>query len=504
MNRRVLWSLVALAWGVIALGAQTEVPAPGGSNGAVETETVSDGSLTLSQSLARALEGSPSLAAYAWDIRAAEARTLQAGLRPNPELSLEIEGIRWRGGPSETVRTTTLGVGVQDMGLAPLYEVAHEVEEGAGSGFSEAEYTLLLSQLVELGGKRAKRTRLAERDVEATRWDYEVARADVLTDVARAFAETVAAQLRTALSEELVRVAEEVRRTTEAQVTAGRVSPLEERKARVEAIVAGSERQRAIRELEATRSRLASTWGATDPDFAEVAGDFGEVSPIPALSELRARAAGNPDVARWTSELERRTAAHRLERARRIPDVTVGLGLKAEAQRGRSARSYSFGVEGIAYSRTENEPSRQWDTSIVLEFSLPLPIFDGNQGNIREAQYLVEKTADERRAAEVNVDAALAEWHHLTVAALEEAKALGEEAFPEAARTFDLTQEGFRQGKFEYLDVLDAQRTLFDLRIRLVDAQLAYHLGRAEIERLIGAVGTEDAALKHYTKGTDE
>lgn len=464
--------------------------------------------LTLPDALSLALRQNPGLASFSWDIRAAEARKLQAGLRPNPELSLEIEGIRWRPGPGQTTQSSAFGFGVEDaeatLGIAPntvavptkelppAFEVGREMEEGAGSGFSQAEFTLRLSQLVELGAKRAKRVRLAEKEIDAVRWDYEVARADVLTDVARAFAGTLADQRRVDLTEELVRFAEEVRQTTQARVEAGQISPLELRKANVEVTTAQTDHRRALGQLDASRSRLASLWGATDPEFGRVVGRFEEVAPLPSVAELREQMAANPDVARWTAELERREAVHGLERARRIPGLTLTLGLRAEALRGSTARGYGAGLEGLSISRTKSEPDRDWDTSIVFEASMPLPFFDRNQGNIREAQYLVEKTADERRAVEVSVASALAQWRHLVAAAEAEVEALEREAIPEATETFQLAQEGFRQGKFAYLDVLDTQRTLFDLRVRLLDARLAYHEGVVEVERLIGEGLPED------------
>ncbi len=485
---KVFLSLSLCLTGFAAFGEGLDPPTPG--------------SLTLRQAVTLALEKNPGLAAFSWDIRAAEARKLQAGLRPNPELSLEIEGIRWRPGPGQTVKSSTIGFGAEDaeatLGFPPntftvptkeqslSFEVGREFEEGAGSGFSQAEFTLSLSQLVELGAKRAKRVRLAEKDIDVVRWDYEVARADVLTDVARAFAATLADQRRVGLTEELARFAEDVQQTTQAKVDAGQISPLEVRKANVEVTTAHADQRRAHGQLEASRSRLASLWGDTEPEFGRVAGQFDTVVPLPSIAALRERMADNPDVARWTAELDRREAAHGLERARRIPGLTLALGLKAEALRGSTARGYGAGLEGLSFSRTESNPDRSWDTSIVFEVSMPLPFFDRNQGNIREAQYLVEKTADERRAVEVSVASALAQWRHLVTAAQAEAGALEREAIPEAAETFQLTQEGFRQGKFAYLDVLDTQRTLFDLRVRLLDARLAYHEGVVEIERLIG------------------
>ena len=69
---------------------------------------------------------------------------------------------------------------VPTKSLPPTFEVGREIEEGPGSGFSQAEFTLRLSQLIELGAKRAKRVRLAEKEIDVVRWDYEVTRADVL------------------------------------------------------------------------------------------------------------------------------------------------------------------------------------------------------------------------------------------------------------------------------------------------------------------------------------
>ena len=53
--------------------------------------------LTLPEAFARVLNDNPELAIYPYDIRAAEARALQAGFRPNPQVSLEVENIAGNG-----------------------------------------------------------------------------------------------------------------------------------------------------------------------------------------------------------------------------------------------------------------------------------------------------------------------------------------------------------------------------------------------------------------------
>ena len=50
-----------------------------------------DNILTLAQALSRALSRNPDIEPYAIEIRAREAREVQAGLLPNPELGMEIE-----------------------------------------------------------------------------------------------------------------------------------------------------------------------------------------------------------------------------------------------------------------------------------------------------------------------------------------------------------------------------------------------------------------------------
>src|SRR2546427_2665822 len=55
------------------------------------------GALTLRQALALALARNPELAVFSWDVRIGEARMLQARLRPNPEVGVEVENVTGTG-----------------------------------------------------------------------------------------------------------------------------------------------------------------------------------------------------------------------------------------------------------------------------------------------------------------------------------------------------------------------------------------------------------------------
>ena len=124
----------------------------------------------------------------------------------------------------------------------------------------------------------------------------------------------------------------------------------------------------------------------------------------------------------------------------------------------------------------------------VAGVSIPLPLFNRNQGGIFEATRRLSKAEEERRTANVKVLATVSEIYQALSSSFTEAMILRNDALPGALSAFEASQEGYRQGKFGYLDVLDAQRTLFDVRRRYIDAVAAYHIAIADVKRLIGDI----------------
>ncbi len=387
------------------------------------------GDLTLRQAIELAFAGNPDLASFSWEVRSGDARILQAGLIPNPEIGVNVENI---------------------LGSGPF------------RNFDSSETALSISQLVELGGKRAARIRLASAGKEIVGWDYEAKRADLAAEVAKSFVEVLATQERLTLAEETTRLAGEVLNAVSARVAAGKVSPVEEMKARVAFSVSRIELERVTRSLAAARTKLAATWGSSKPVFSRAVGRLDQVTPIPPVEELANRLTRNPDIARWAVELEQRKAVLAQERAERIPNVTI-----------------SAGVRRLRTPETD-------DPALVFGAAIPLPLFNRNQGKILESQYQVSRAEREREAAGNRVRAALSGAYQALAIGYAEANTLKSVVLPGARNAFESASEGFRQGKFGYLDVLDAQRTLFEARGRYVEALGAYHKAMADTERLIG------------------
>ncbi|HAS81341.1 MAG TPA: hypothetical protein DCS43_01355, partial [Verrucomicrobia bacterium] len=90
--------LAALLAGCASSGGTSAMPPPrplgaAYAPAAATTEVVTNtpAVLQLTDALVLALQGNPELAAFSYAVRAAEARVLQAGLLPNPELELSVD-----------------------------------------------------------------------------------------------------------------------------------------------------------------------------------------------------------------------------------------------------------------------------------------------------------------------------------------------------------------------------------------------------------------------------
>ena len=385
------------------------------------------GTLTLRQALRLAVLQNPELAAADTAVRAAEGRLLQAGLRPNPSVFYEAENL---------------------VGSGPYRRAA------------QSESTLQISQLIELGGKRAARVRVAASERDLSGFDYEGKRVDVLVAATRAFIQTLAAQERQATAEETARLAGELVPAIQRRVDAGAANAVEVTRAQNAVATARIEAQQAARDLATARQRLAAAWGADAPRFSAVAGDLDRLPPVPALETLAARLEENPAVARYAAETMQRRAALTQARAAAVPDVTVALGPRYLAENG--------------------------DVTARLNVSLPLPLFDRNQGNIRAARAELVRADQLRRAAGNGLAVALQDAYRSLLAARQEIDTLQGTLLPGAENAARQVDEGYAAGRFGLLDVLDTRRTLVGARLQLLNARAAYHGALCEIEGLTG------------------
>jgi outer membrane protein, heavy metal efflux system len=408
--------------------ASDEAPASASSpEAATPDEPRAGEELTLRRALSLVLMRSPELAGAATEIRAREAERLQAGLPPNPEISTGVENF---------------------SGSGPYH------------GLNSTETTVELSQLIELGGERAIRIRRATASSRLAGWDYEALRLDVLTTATERFVDVLAAQRRVGLARRLLGVADRLQGAARSRVAAGKASPIDASRAEIVVAEAQTSLDRARTGLAAARRRLAVLWGAERAQFAAVAGSFPAAVDVAPADRLEKLLDENPVVARWADELDQRRASLALAEANAVPDITVGLG-------------------GRRFEDTG-------DSAVVAHLSIPLPLFDRNQGNVAAARERIDSVRYDREAARHQLRAAFIASYGDLSAASGQLRRLRSTILPKAQLVFDGVTEGYREGKFDLLSLLDAQRSLFEARLSEVDAEAAYLKAKTEVEGLIG------------------
>ncbi len=374
--------------------------------------------LTLKAALELAYGANAALSTARRELEAVTGSILQAGLRPNPRVEALIEDPR------------------PENRLTAVY----------------------VNQPLELGGKRPARIAAAERRLDVASAELSTMRAEIRAAVMVAFFDVLVAQERFLLTQGLVELSQRATTAASKRVTAGKISPVEETKARVAEASVRVELSQASTSLKMARKRLAAIWGNATPRFERAEGQVETLPALPTLKNLTARLANAPGLARAQLEVNRRQALVEVERSLRIPDVTVSLG----------------GRRNVGINQA------------LLGVSLPIPIFNRNQGNILEAQRRTDKARDELSGTEIRLNNEIAQALERLDVARQEIEVLQREILPGAQNAYDAATKGFIMGKFSFLEVLDAQRTLFQAKSQYLRALAEAHRSAAEIERVLG------------------
>ena len=377
--------------------------------------------LSLAKAIELALEGNPEVAAAKRQWEATEGQVLQGRSRPNPELAYSLEDTR-----SKT-RTQSWQLNLP----------------------------------VELGGKRAARTKAAEKSREQAQAQLAELQATVRANVAAAYFDVLTAQERLVLARDSAALAKSSTDTVSKRVAAGKVSPVEESKARVAEAGVRVELAQAASEQRNALSRLFALLGRIDAPYTVLEGKAENLPSVPSLADLQPLISSAPGVVLARIEVDRRKALTALEQSKRVPDVTVSVGMQRSNETQRNV--LLFGV------------------------SVPLPVFDRNQGNLLEALKLEDKARDELQAASVRLHSEVAQAQERLSTITAEVQSLQQDVLPGAKSAYDAATIGFENGKFNFLEVLDAQRTYFTAKSQYLKALGEAHRAAADIDRLLGA-----------------
>ena len=379
-------------------------------------------SLTMDQALEAAFSNNPELAAAQWDIGIAQGDLQQAGLMPNPQVSWEAEDTR------RNSRTTTV----------------------------------LINQQIELGGKRGARVDVASRNQDAVGIELERKRNVLRADVIQAFSSASTAQQRVLLARQSLELAERGLRVAQGRIKSGKTSPVEGTRAEVQLSEVRLELRRAERDETSALQQLALVMGAPLPVFLVVGDSSRSMPAVPDPLLLLDRIDRTAELRLAALQIDQREASLELERAQRIPDLTVSVGSQ--------------------YDALERERVN------VVGLSIPIPLFNRNQGNVLAAARRTDQARDLRNASELRlrteIQTTLDQWRTANT----EVASFNQTILPAAQSAVDTATRGFEMGKFNFLDVLDAQRTLISARTQYIQAITEATNAWVRIERIFGDI----------------
>ena len=329
--------------------------------------------------------------------------------------------------------------------------------------------SLQINWPIEMGGKRDARVNVAERNHDVAGADFDTRRADIRASVIAAYFEVLTAEERVALALASEELADKATDVVSKRVLAGKVSPVEETKSRVAGAGLRIESSQATGELRAAKLRLASLLGRDAVDV-EVNSSVADAIPLlPSTNALRDRLRASPTIRRAQLEIQRRSAIVSLERSKAMPDITLSLGVK--------------------------RPNELQRNQILLGISVPLPVFDRNQGNVLEAIQREEKARDELAAVNTKITTEVMQARERLATARDQLGVLVRTILPGAKSAYDAARVGFENGKFSFLDVLDAQRTYFASKSQYIRTVSEAHRADADIDRILG----DDAATPTFS-----
>jgi outer membrane protein, heavy metal efflux system len=363
--------------------------------------------MTLTDWEALAERSNPTLAQAAARVEAARGEGVQAGLYPNPRIGYHAT------------------------------EIGDEGQGGQQGGFISQEFVT--------ANKLQRNREVANQSVQQALWACQAQRDRVMGDVRRAFYEVLVAQQTVALSEQLVRVGDEGVRAAEALFGAKEVSRVDVLQARIEADSARIFAEKARNRHFAAWRNLAVVAGATDVQPTTLVGELQDATTQLTWEESLNRILNaSPVLAEARANISHAEAVLSRECAARVPNVDM--------------------LAGLAYDNATR------DTIAEVQIGIPLPVFNRNQGNIRKAQAELVAARSEAHRTTLELQQRLAAVFEQYQNARCQVDKYSHEILPNAQTSLDLVTAGYRQGEFNYVTLLTAQRTFFQANLAYVDA----------------------------------
>lgn len=373
-----------------------------GASAPARSQTESQ-SLTADAAVREALAGNRDLQAARLAIDIARGQLLQAGRLDNPEL---------------------------EVALADDFAFKSEGERNLAAGFA---------QRFPVTARLRREKDVASRDVAIAESEVRDFARTLVAEVQSAFYAVRALDERLAVNRELISSVRRVEEATARRLEAAEASPAEVSLLRIERLRLEQESQRLLRERAVTGAALARLLGR--PQGARLEPE-GELDPGPLILSAVApsQIPDRPDLEAAQREIDRADADVALSRSEVWEDWTVGLGVDRE----RQVFDAPIGIKR--------------DTFLALGVTVPLPLWNRQQGRIAAAEATLRRSRRSRDALVLRVGEEIAAAQAQVRTLRESVDAYAREILPEATRSQELFERGYRQGLVGIAELLQAQR----------------------------------------------
>ena len=323
-----------------------------------------------------------------------------------------------------------------------------EFESGSGS---DPETMGMLSQTIPLGGKRKQNINLSDLKLKKAELEFDILKQTKLSEAFTAFSRILYLQKIKIFQKDRIAVSGDLLNAVTRKVEAGKLSPAEKSRARIQLYQEQLKLRSIEKSLETSWISLAAYWGDEKAAFNFAEGDLSLMPETPVNIPFD----NAPKIRLFNLMIEIKIADVKSEKADAMPDLKLGAGLK-------TGNTYQVGV------------------------SIPLPVFNRNQGNIKSAVSEFEQSQFELKAIESQLRARVSNLQAELKTLVSEITILKEDIIPEAQDAYTIISDGYLNGRFTYLDVVDSQKMWFQSREQYVNALKDYHTNFFELNRITG------------------
>jgi outer membrane protein, heavy metal efflux system len=335
-------------------------------------------------------------------------------------------------------------------------ELETELENAGIDAFS-----ISLGQLIELGGKRSSRIALAKLDKNASVWEYEIKRLHLLIETGQEYILALKSQQMIDLLTESIDYAKTSYQEAQRRKNAGAASEIDILQTQKDLELVALERDKELNRFNSQLKLLAAYAGDTQASFSHVMGELEKPNVIPEFSDLISQISQSPEITAWMIKAESYRLIEKHAKAQNVPDISVSAGY---------ARDNALG-----------------NNTFLFGFSLPLPLFDRNKGNITEAKINTYRALFEKEALELRLYDDLLINYTEFENIFKEIQVYSTSILPLAQTTYNEAKMFYAAGKISSLELLSYQRELLENEMYYINLLTDFYLTKYTLELLIGS-----------------